>query len=132
MENTSYVILNFSEVIDTADFFRTSGLKEIPKIRSIIDSAKMLFKVPGNAIKIYVAEGKRIYKIVFYKSTLDKVPFAWLVYLPESRRMDLYDSTNPTVPLIQWKNKRPVFKNFTGLLDIIGVDTMFSRLITVS
>lgn len=132
MLSLNYNILNFSQVTDFADFYRTQQ-KEISKIHSIIDSIKMLLHIPGNAIKLFVAEGERVYKIIFYSNSLDRVPLGWFIYLPLENRVDLYDSTLSTeMPYIQWKNKKPVFKNFSGLLDLVHVERLFDGIIKVS
>ena len=72
MLSLNYNILNFSQVTDFSDFYRTQQ-KEVSKIHSIIDSIKMLLHVPGNAIKLFIAEGERVYKIIFYSNSLDRV-----------------------------------------------------------
>lgn len=132
MLSLRYNALNFALVTDTADFYRTQ-LKEVTRIHAIIDSIKMLFHVPGNAIKLFVAEGERVYKIIFYSSSLDKVPLGWFVYLPLEERIDLYDSVQSSeIPYIQWKNKKPVFKNFAGLLDTVHIERLFDSIIKVS
>lgn len=132
MLSLNYNILNFSQVTDFSDFYRTQQ-KEVSKIHSIIDSIKMLLHVPGNAIKLFIAEGERVYKIIFYSNSLDRVPLGWFIYLPLENRIDLYDSTLSTeMPYIQWKNKKPVFKNFSGLLDSVHVERLFDGIIKVS
>ena len=64
MLSLRYSALNFAQVTDIVDFYRGQE-REISRIHAIVDSIKMLFHVPGNAIKIFVAEGERVYKIVF-------------------------------------------------------------------
>ena len=73
MLSLNYNILNFSQVTDFSDFYRTQQ-KEVSKIHSIIDSIKMLLHVPGNAIKLFIAEGERVYKIILYSNNFDKFP----------------------------------------------------------
>ena len=132
MESLFYNSLNFSLVTDLAEFYR-SKLAEISRIRSMVDSAKILLHLPSSTIKVYVAEGMRVYKIELYKTTLDKVPFCWIVYMPQQKRLDLYDlEKSSQAPLIQWKNKKPVFKNYTSLFDLLSIDKLFGRIITVS
>ena len=132
MLNIQYNLLNYSQVINTADFYRGT-YTELSRIRSIVDSLKMLIHIPGNAIKIFVAEGERIYKIVFYSSSLDKYPLGWFVYLPLENRIDLYDAVQSTeMPYIQWKNKKPAFKNYAGLLETVHVEKLFDSIIKMS
>lgn len=132
MLSLRYGALNFAQVTDVADFYRGQE-REISRIHAIVDSIKMLFHVPGNAIKIFVAEGERVYKIVFYSNSLDKVPLGWFVYLPLEERLDLYDTTlSSEMPYIQWKNKKPVFKNFAGLLNAVHVEKLFDSIVKVS
>ncbi len=132
MLSLMYNGLNFSMVTDLAGFYKEQT-PEINKIRAIIEATKMLLHIPGNAIKLQVAEGERVYKIIFYKSSLDKFPLGWFVYIPEQSRIDLYDAVLSTkMPYIQWKNKKPVFKNYAGLLDLIKVDRLFDTVIKIS
>ena len=127
-----YNSLSYSIVTDLTGFYKEQT-PEVNKIRAIIEAVKMLLRIPGNAIKLQIAEGQRIYKIIFYKSNLDKFPLGWFVYIPEQNRIDLYDTILSTeLPYIQWKNKKPVFKNYAGLLDLIKVDRLFDTVIKVS
>jgi hypothetical protein len=132
MLSLRYNTANFAQVTDLADFYKGQE-REISRIHSMVDSIKMLFHVPGNAIKIMVAEGERIYKILFYSTSLDKVPLGWFVYLPLEDRLDLYDTSLSTeMPYIQWKNKKTAFKNFAGLLDAVHVERLFDSVVKVS
>lgn len=131
MLDISYNTLDYSKVVDLNDFYR-SKLPEIFKIRSIIDNSKLLFNLPGTRVILEVDEaGKRIYRITLLDTSVNKQPFGILIYLPLQNRLDLY-SMSSDVPLIQWKNKRPVFKSYDFLLDRAGLDKLFQKIINAA
>jgi hypothetical protein len=131
MLSLRYNTANFAQVTDLADFYKGQE-REISRIHSMVDSIKMLFHVPGNAIKIMVAEGERIYKILFYSTSLDKVPLGWFVYLPLEDRLDLYDTSLSTeMPYIQWKNKKIVYKSYPIFLERAGIGDVFGKLTNI-
>lgn len=131
MLNLNYNNLIFSIVKDKGDFFKTN-LPEIGKIRSMVESIKLLLNIPPNRIDIYVAEGKRVYKIVMKSPDIHKTILGNFSYLPLDDRIDLYTSENLMIPFIQWKNKKPIFKSYSMFLDRVGVDKLFDRVIKLS
>lgn len=122
-------LVQFSRVTDYNDFYRTK-LPEMVKIRSLFDNLKLLFNIPGDRILIDVGEGERIYKFTILSKDIKKFVVGWVVYLPLQGRLDLYTSDNP-MPLIQWKNKQVIFKNYSMLLDMAGFDTLFRKIVNV-
>ena len=132
MLNTNYNLLQFSQVTDKSEFFKTSKLPEITKIRAMIDTIKILFHLPANAIDIMVSEGDRIYKLIVHTSSISRSIIGWFVYIPLQNRVDLYDAINGgDIPLVQWKNKKVTFKSYSPLLDLVGVNKLFERVINV-
>jgi len=131
MLNTNYNLLQFSAVGNLPSFFREK-LSEITKIKSIYENTKMLFNLPPDRLKLFVAEGERVYKIIFFTPDIHKYPIGWFVYLPLQSRLDLYEANSPDIPFIQWKNKKPVFKNYSELLSFAGADKLFNRVVIVS
>ncbi len=120
----------FSQVTNLADFYKTN-LPEMSKIRSLVEGIKLLFGIPQTNLLIEVAEGERVYKITLLSSDVHKYPFGYFVYLPLERRLDAYTMDNPEIPLLQWKNKKPVFKGFSMFLDRAGISTIFDKLVNV-
>ena len=99
------------------------------QVRSIYDNSKILFNVPGNNIQVMCAEGERIYKFIILSLGVQKMPIGWFIYIPEQKRIDLYTPDSPMIPMLQWKNKKPVFKNYSAFLDRVGFDRLFDKLI---
>ena len=128
MLNTNYNLLNFALVTNLNDFFKTK-LPEIIQIKSIIDNTKILFNLTSNNIQLLCAEGERVYKFIILSPGVNKIPIGWFVYIPGQKRIDLYTPDSPLIPLIQWKNKKPVFKNYMPILDRAGLDKLFEKII---
>lgn len=128
MLNINYNQLNFALVTNLNDFFKTK-LPEMTQVRSIYDNSKILFNVPGNNIQVMCAEGERIYKFIILSLGVQKMPIGWFIYIPEQKRIDLYTPDSPMIPMLQWKNKKPVFKNYSAFLDRVGFDRLFDKLI---
>lgn len=131
MLDTSYNRLQFSQVVDYNDFYK-SKLPEMIRIRSLFDNTKLLFNIPGDRIVLSVGQGERIYKLTILSPDVKKNIIGWIVYIPlEQSRLDIYIPDNPDIPLIQWKNKQVVHKNYSYLLDRAGFDKLFGRLVNV-
>lgn len=128
MLEIKYNQINFSLVVNFSDFYK-SKLPEIVKVKSLIDSCKLLFNLPGDRIILEASESDRIYKITLQTPDINKTLLGVLVYLPLQNRLDLFLPDNLEIPFIQWKNKKVVYKNYPMLLDRIGIDKLFSRLI---
>lgn len=128
MLNINYNQLNFALVTNLNDFFKTK-LPEMTQVRSIYDNSKILFNVAGNNIQVMCAEGERIYKFIILSPGVQKMPIGWFIYIPGQKRIDLYTPDSPMIPMIQWKNKKPVFKNYSAFLDRVGFDRLFDKLI---
>lgn len=125
---TDYRYIQFALVTDTTDFFRAK-LPEIRKIKSMIDSVKLLLSLPHDRVILSVAEGERIYKLTLLTTDINKTPFAEFIYMPMIKRLDLV-SLDSAIPLIQWLNKKPVFKGYSMLLDKAKLDKLFDKIIS--
>lgn len=127
----NYNTLPFAIVQDTSNFYRGQQ-REIPRIKNAVSALKILLHIPSTSVQIQVAEESRVYKIVFFSSALSKYPLGWIVYMPQEGRVDLYDTgVSSDYPYIQWKNKKPVYKGYSQLLDIIKLDRQFMSVINV-
>ena len=81
MLSTGYQYYKFSEVTNLADFYK-GNLPEMPKVKSLIEGIKLLFSIPGNCIRVYVAEGERVYKFTLLESNVTKLPIGYLYIFP--------------------------------------------------
>lgn len=131
MLNINYkTLLNYSRVVDFNDFYK-GKLPEIIKIRSIIDNLKLIFNLPTDRVLLDVAQGQRVYCFTIISPDVKKIILGQFFYLPLERRLDLFLPDNPTIPLIQWKNKKVEFKNYATLLDKAGLDKLFVKVINI-
>lgn len=129
MLSINYNNLVFSVVKNKGDFFKNTSLPEVGKIRSMVESIKLLFNLPPDRIGIFVAEGQRVYKITMQTPDIHRAVLGHFTYLPLEGRIDLYTSDNLMIPFIQWKNKKPVFKSYSAFLDRVGLDKMFDKVV---
>lgn len=128
----TYNHLVFARVKDLANFYKdNASLPETPKLRGLIDNSKLLFSLPSNRVALEVVEGERIYRISLMSPDVNRLVFGWLVYIPQNRQLEIYTPDDPNIPLIQFKSKKAVFKNYSTLLDRAGLDTIFSKLYNV-
>lgn len=130
MLDINYNNLTYALVVDKADFYK-KNLPEIRKIKSIEDSIKLMLNIPGNRVNIFVSQEQRVYKIAMLTPDIHKAVMGHFVYLPLQKRIDLYTSENLLIPLIQWKEKKVIFKNYSILMDRLGFDKLFSRVINI-
>lgn len=125
-----YITYNYSLVINKNDFFRTSH-SEISKLRTLHNSCSTLFRVPQNAISIEMSMQEGTSKV--YKLTISNRPvgiFCILFYIPKETRLDIYDPFSSSgTPLIAWKGRRCVWKNYSELLKILNLERLFQSLI---
>lgn len=126
MLNLNYLTISFAEVPDMNSFYR-ERLPEIPKIRSFINTLRLMFSLPPSRIQLLVGQGSRVYKIIM-KDT-KKNSFGWFILIPTENRVDLFDYSNPEIPIIQWKNKKAVTKNYDQVLINAGIEKVFDRII---
>lgn len=128
--NYDYLTYGFMEISDLQDFYKTN-LPEIPKLRTLIGGCSRLFKVHSRNISVAISKtenSNKVYRLGIYSQ--DKTTVLGLIYyIPEEGRIDVYDS-NPRIPLVCWKNKRCVWKNFSELLQRLGLEKIFQPLIT--
>lgn len=126
MLSLNYLKLSFADIQDLNSFYR-ERLPEIPKLRSFINTLRLMFSLPPTRIQLQVGQGARVYKVMM-KDTKKRV-FGWFVLMPLESRIDLFDYTNPEVPVIQWKNKKAVTKNYDEVLINAGIEKVFDRII---
>ena len=120
----------FSLVTDMTEFYKEK-LEEIPRIRSFINQIKLTFSLPTDRVILEVAEGERIYRITLLTTDVKRQVFGFMIYVPSNRQLDIYDVSDQDIPLIQFRSKKAVFKNYSHLLDKAGLDTLFLKLSNV-
>ncbi len=119
----------FAVVVDKVSFLK-ENTKEIRIVKSLDQTARALFKIPSDRVMIYAAEGARIYKLVFLSPDPNKIPFGQAYYLPQEKRIDLYDGNNL---IIQAIGKNIVWQGYSMFIDRLGIDKLMSRFLnTVS
>ena len=127
--NFDYINLGYSQITDIQDFYKTK-LPEIPNIRGLIGGCSRLFKIPQKNISLAISrnEGKdKIYRLGLEDS--EKGIIGIVYYIPKEKRLDIYDS-DPRIPLMAWKNKRCVWKNYSELLAKLNLEKLFQPIIS--
>lgn len=127
MLSINYQTFSFAKVVNRANFYKEKQ-PEIPKLRSLVENIKLLFKIPATCVELEVAEGKRVYKIGLTIPGAKKVPIGYFVFLPLERRLDAYSADNPGTPLLQWKQRKLAYSRCGNFLDWARVDSLFSNL----
>ena len=131
MLNPYYNTLIFGLVTNLTEFYTTaSELPEVTKVRQVVDASRLLFKLPMPRVKLYVAQGVNVYTIELYPPTgTIKFPFAWIIYIPKEKRLDICSVEDPELPVLQWKNKKLVFANCSDLFKFAQIDKLFQNLV---
>ena len=126
MLSLDYLKLSFADISDLNSFYR-ERLPEIPKIKSFINTLRLMYSLPPSRIQVQVGEGSRVYKIIMKDNK--KNIFGWFVLIPLETRVDLFDYSSPEVPIIQWKNKKAITKNYNQVLINAKIEKVFDRII---
>lgn len=129
MLNIMYQNLNYSIVKDRADFFK-SPLAEMIYVRSLFDSIKILFGINDNKITLGVStDNSRVYKYSIFNPTVNNMIIGCIFYLPLQKRLDIYTLDNFKLPLIQYRDKKIVYKNYNIFFDRVGFSKLFDKLL---
>lgn len=131
MLNLNYNLCAWKSVPNLTEFYKLD-LNDTKKVHAMIDNIKILFSLTTNRLTLECAEEKPYYRIGILTNGATKQLIAWFVYLPDLGRVDLYNAENPECPMMQWKNKKPVFSRLPTVINEAGVDKLFSRVINVS
>ena len=124
----NYMMTVFSTVTNLADFFK-GPLPEIKSIKKLYSQIKLVFNAPEGRVIVQCGEGSRIYKFLVLSNDVHKYPVCNFIYIPEENRLDFFSMDMPHIPMIQWKNKKAVFKNYSEALDRAGMDKIFNSII---
>lgn len=128
MLDTRYLLLEFDEVVNINDFYREK-LPEIIKIKSLISAIRLMYSLPPKNINLSVSKGDRAYRLDLYDNR--KILFGQIYYLPLLKQVDLYTSEDIETPILQWKNKKAVTKNYNRLFLYSNIDKVFDRIISL-
>ena len=126
MLDLNYLKTSFADITDLNSFYR-ERLLEVPKIRSFINTLRLMYSLPPSRIRLQVGQGSRVYKVIMMDNK--KSVFGWFILMPLENRVDLFDYSNPEIPVIQWKNKKAVTKNYDKVLINAGIEKVFDRII---
>lgn len=111
----SHAMMPNTTVFDKEDFFR-SGLPEMHSLKSLINVSSRLFKIPTtNIILSVVDEIPRVYCLTLLETSVQKLPFGKIYYLPLQKRLEVYDMENPNTPLHVWVKKKIQFSRTSML-----------------
>ena len=126
--NNSHAMMGITPVADKEDFFK-SGLPEMSVIRSLINVASRLFKIPTTNIVLGVVDDvERVYCLTLLEATVHKYQFGKIYYLPLQKRLDIFDN-DPTTPLHTWVKKKIYFSRTSGLQQLAETHKAFQSLV---
>lgn len=112
----SHSQMNATTVFDREDFFR-SGLPEMSSLKSLVNVASRIFKIPTSNIILGVLDDiPRVYCLTLLETSVQKLPFGKIFYLPLQKRLEVYDMENTAVPLHVWVKKKIQYSR-TSLLE---------------
>lgn len=125
----SHAMMSNTTVFDKDDFFR-SGLPEMHSLKSLINVASRLFKIPTtNIILSVVDEIPRVYCLTLLETSVQKLPFGKIYYLPLQKRLEVYDMENINTPLHVWVKKKIQFSRTSMLQQKTETHKCFDSLI---
>ena len=126
MLNVDYNKLVFAEVKNVTGFFKEEAGANAMKVKSLYDSIKLTFGL--NSLVMMVAQEADVYKYVILGQDVRKTVLGSIVYIPKDKRLDIW-LPGDILPMLQFKGRSVVFKNYAALLDKLGLDRMFDKLI---
>ena len=125
-----YIKLLYNPVVDIKALVKETGLN---KLMGLYNEAIRLFSVKGGNLILSMSVGTEPVNTVFKYAILGddykKSLIGELFYIPSQRRLDVWIPGLPQ-PIIQFKERKAVFKNYALLFDRLGVSSLFERLYT--
>lgn len=123
----NYGLLVYAEVNKPAELFRDMGNNtESGKVRSLFDSAKSVFGI--TSVNFYISKESGVYKFVILSGPVrNRQIVGELYYIPKDRRLDIW-TAGDTVPILQFKGKGVVFRNYSEFYEKLGFVKLFERL----
>lgn len=130
MLSLNYNYLTYAGVSRFADLISgISPKEEGVKVNSLYTTVKSMFGVSN--IILNVAQERNVYKFNIMDQATKKYLIGYIVYIPDERRIDIWDSSNPGMPLIQFQGKKIVHQGYSELMQCIKLDTLFVRLLNI-
>lgn len=130
MINNDYLQSQVSPIKDRNDFFK-SGIKGATTLRNLCSVCRRIFIVPDTSIKLSVIGDSGIYRIDIYDGSIRKTLIGRIYYIPNKRRLDIYDS-DTSIPLVAWKSKKCIWKNYSELLQKVNLENLFLPLVSLT
>jgi len=130
MEDISYLHVPYFSVSqqEKLAFFKKLPKVESAKVKTLYNTIKAVFVVSDKYVFIENSED-RVYKMTIVDELNNTL--GTLYYMPLLSRLDIYNSETPGIPLIQVKKKQIIYYSYSWILNKLGVDKLFSRLINV-
>ena len=131
MLNTEYTKQPFALVKDPGKFFQQErGSSTILKVKAMYEAIKVVFNVVAPKLEIMESEEDEVYKYTVISPDYLKQELGSLVYIPKTRRLDVWVGGD-IIPLLQFKVRNPVFRNYSAFLDRAGVAKIFDRMVNI-
>ena len=90
LQDITYNMLEFADVKNPTDFFKTGDPKEMIPLRTLYNNTRLLWGLGADQILLSVAQGQAIYKLALLVKNKRSI-FGCLVYIP----CLLYTSPSP-------------------------------------
>jgi hypothetical protein len=130
MLGIGYMGLNYLDIGDPMVFFKDiSDKNESLKLKAMFGAIQSVFNVT-TSLKLQVAEGQKVYRYTICTPDYKKAPIGFVTYIPDQRRLDIWN-IGESLPLVQYKIRSAVFRNYSLLLCQAGFDKMFERMVSV-
>lgn len=114
----------FAQVKSLADFFKD---KKLSKVKQMYDAVKNLFKTGKDPI-LYTDMNQPVYKIEVIEGSFRKYPLGEIVYMPEERILEIYDSGSL---IARWKTHKLIYQGFSEFLKSAGFEKNFVSLYNI-
>lgn len=131
--DTSYLYKSVSPVLDKLDFFK-NGTPEAPILRRLDQGIKRLLVVSDKYVLLSIIGENEGYRFDILGAGGLKEDFtAQIYYFPKTKGLDIYDhgTIGTGLPLVAFRNKKCVLKNYSILLQTLKFENMFNSLITL-
>ena len=129
MLRIDYLGLKFAHVKDPTKLFKDDKGPEMVKVKSIYEACKVIFNVT-NTLKLEISETGSIYKFTIVSPDYKRKILGYIVYIPGDRRLDVWE-TGEELPLVQFRVRSIAYRKYSDLLERMGMEKIFSRLITL-
>ena len=131
MLNTEYTKQKFALVKDPNKFFQQErGSSVILKVKAMYEAVRTVFNITAPRFEIMESDEDEVYKFTVVGSDYPKQDLGSLVFIPKARRLDVWVAGD-IIPLLQFKVRTPVFRNYSAFLDRAGVAKIFDRMVNI-